>query len=253
MRYIRFVLLILFASLFSCDRFSPEREFPPEADLSLNELNDMQEYTEGMVIACGIYKGERTEKVVVNGSLHDDPEVLELQSAGYYRIEVYHGIPHHTFPAVIRIVILDPERGNTEWGLPPWTPQVPEFGEIGDQIIRLVHAPSAPPNISIPLVVLLEGELTLSDTYLDAVLGTKTFRIKRGVGSVQIPENSSNLALTIDNRSILVNINDMNSAPQSLSGVLTTDIHIPDGAYINIPAELTIPEGITLSIGSGSF
>lgn len=253
MRYLRFVLLMLFASLFSCHTLPPERELPPEADLSLDELNDMQVYTEGMVIACGIYKGERTEKIVVNGSLHDDPDLLELHSAGYYRIKAYLGIPHHTSPTVIRIVILDPERGNTEWGLPPWTPQLPEFGEIGDQEIGLVHTPSAPPNISIPLVVLLEGELTLSDTYLDAALGTKTFRIKRGVGSVQIPENSSNLALSIDNRTIPLNINDMNSAPQALSGVLTSDTNIPAGAYINIPSELTIPEGITLSIGSGSF
>ena len=253
MRFRPFVLLILFASLFSCDTLPPERELPPEADLSLDELNDMHEYAEGMVIACGFYNGAEVEKVVVNGSLHVDPDVLELQSAGYYRIEVYQGMPHHTSPKVIRIVILDPERGNTEWGLPPWTPSVPVFGDIGDQAVILVHAVAAPPGVAVPLIVFLGEELTLSDSNLNAEFGSLQFRIKRGVGSLQVPAFSTETVLKIDNKNFFVNISSIDTPPLLLSGELEADTHIPAGSYINIPAELTIPEGITLSIGSGSF
>ncbi len=253
MRFKTILLIILFAFLYSCETLPPETELPPEADLSLDELSDKHDYTEAMVVACSSYEGKPVDKILVNGSQHDDTDVLELLTAGYYRIEVFQGMFNQSPAGVIRIVILDPERGNTEWGLPPWTPLEHESGDLGEQLVKLIHAPSAPPNTAIPLVVVLGEELTISDTYLDAALDTALFRIKRGVGSVQIPENSGSPTLTIDNHNIPMNINTMDSAPQSLSGVLLADTHIPAGTYIHIPAELIIPEGLTLSIGSGSF
>jgi len=247
MRYKSIVLLILFAALFSCDTL------PPETDLSLDDLNDMQEYTEGMVVACSTYGGERVDKLVVNGSLLSNPDVLELLNAGYYRIEINQGKSDQDSPEVIRIVILDSERGYPEWGLPPWTPLVPEYGEIGDQAVNLVYAASAPPGVAVPLIVLIGEELTLSDSNLDAEFGSLQFRIKRGIGSLQVPAYSNETVLKIDHRNFLVKINSIDNPPLLLSGELTADTHIPAGSYINIPAELTIPEGITLSIGSGSF
>ncbi len=253
MRIQSILLVILFASLFACDTLPPETELPPEADLTLDELGDKHDYNEGMVVACSSYEGEGVDKVLVNGKQSDDPDVFELLTAGYYRIEIFQGRPSRASISVIRIVILDPERGNTEWGLPPWTPQDPDKGELGEQAVQLIHAPSAPLNMDIPLIVLLGEEPGLSDTYLDAEIASVQFRIKRGVGSVQIPAGSSEDALKIDHRSFLLDINRIDTPPQSLSGVLSSDLHVAAGSYLHIPAELTIPEGITLSVGSGSF
>jgi len=249
MRFQSILISTLFASMLSCNTIPPEIL----ADFTLDELSDKYDYTEAMVVAINSYEGKRVDKVLVNGSKPDNPDILELLTAGYYRIEIFQGRSHQDSPKVIRIVILDPDRGNTEWGLPPWTPLEPETGELGDQSVKLVHAPIAPLDISIPLIVLLEEELTLSDTYLDAEIASTQFRIKRGVGSVLIPAGSSEDALKIDHRSFLLNINRIDTQAQSLSGVLSSDLHIAAGSYIHIPADLTIPEGITLSIGSGSF
>ena len=59
MRFQSILLLIIFASLFACDTPPPETEIPPEADLTLDELDDKHDYTEGMVVACSSYEGER--------------------------------------------------------------------------------------------------------------------------------------------------------------------------------------------------
>jgi hypothetical protein len=248
MRYKSILLLIFSASLFACVT-DPNLY----SGTTLDDLDDKENYTEGMFVACYTYRGEAVEKVVVNGTVHNDPEVIQLIEPGYYRIEISQGKSYKASIQVIRIVILDPERGTAEWGLPPWTPLDPENGELGEQVVKLLHAPSVPLNMAIPLVVLIGEELTFSESYLDAEIGGSSFRIKRGVGSVQMPANSTGDALMIDHRNFLLNIDSIDTPPRLLSGVLATDLHIPAGSYIHIADELTIPAGITLTIGSGSF
>lgn len=246
MRYLSIVLLVFFTLLGSCDTTTP-------TGLALDDLKDKQEYTGSITVDCSFYKGESVEKIVVNGNSHNDPSIIQVHTAGYYRIEISRAKSNQVSPDVIRIVILDPGRGNPEWGLPPWTPLKPENGEIGEQVVKLIYASIAPANIAIPLVAVLEEELTLSDTYLDAALGVIRFKIKRGVGSLQIPAGSEEDAVQIDQQNFPLTINNIDMPPYLLSGELETDTYFPAGTYIHIPAELSIPEGITLSIGSGSF
>ncbi|MDF1574421.1 MAG: hypothetical protein P1P86_04420 [Bacteroidales bacterium] len=245
MRRIWISVLFLFAILFSCTRI--------QLELTLDELSDKENYTGSMLLDCSTYMGEKVERILVNGSENPDKGILELQEAGYYRIEIFLKGMEADDPELIRLVILDPQRGETEWGLPPWTPAKPEQGELGDQTVKLIYPPSAPTGISIPLIAVLGEELTLSGDNLDAQIGRQSFRIKRGVGSVQVPEDQREQAVEIDNRSFPLLINSQNNTPLSLSGVLDADRHYPAGSYIHIPGELNIPEGITLSIGSGSF
>ena len=108
MRFKIILLITLFASLFSCNMLPPETELPPEADLSLDELSDKHDYTEAMVVACSSYEGKRVDKILVNGSQPDHPDVFELLTAGYYRIEIFQGQAMQSTPEVIRIVIIDP-------------------------------------------------------------------------------------------------------------------------------------------------
>jgi len=249
MRHIRILLLICIASLVACDKTPVE----VIADLTLDELNDKEEYTGGMVVDYRSYMGKDLDKVLVNGLQPDDPYVLELHFAGYYRIEIWQGRSAQGSPQVIRIVILDPVRGNPEWGLPPWTPAEHENGVLDGQTVSLIHSPFAPPDVDIPLVVVLGEELTLSDTYLDAEIASAGFRIKRGVGSVQIPGNSSSYTLKVDQDELPLSVDRTEAAPVSISGVLSADMHIPANSYIHIPADLSIPSGITLRIENGCF
>ena len=248
MRHLHLILALLISIQFSC----VPTPVDIQADLSLDELEDKSEYTGALVIDGRYYQGDPVERILVNESQSPDNLIL-LLFAGYYRIEVFPKGYKRSDPELIRVVILDPQRGETEWGLPPWTPVNPENGTLGDQTIRLLHASMAPANTAIPLVVILENELGLSDSYLDASLGATGFRIKRGVGSVQIPPGEIISGLRVDQQDFQPDIQLMDSPPQNLSGELSTDLYIPAGSYIHIPDDLLIPEGISLSIDSGTF
>jgi hypothetical protein len=206
-----------------------------------------------MVIDCRYYNGEQVQKILLNGIPPGQEGILRLPEAGYYRIEIYQERSAQQPTEVIRTVILDPERGNTEWGLPPWTPAEPAYGILGNEVPSLLYTPAVPAGVSIPLIVILEKELTRSDSYLSAEAGSKAFRIKRGVGSVQIPENSHEANLRIDTRDFPLSIGTMQDPALQLSGELQEDMDIPAGSHIQVPEELVIPEGITLNISSGCF
>lgn len=245
MRNITHIIWIFLLALISCQEVS--------TDLDLDDLEDRGDYTGGMVVNCESYHGAEVVQLRVNGSESGDSGILELNSAGYYRIELFLKGADQTFPEVIRIVILDPERGNPEWGLPPWTPVVPKTDEIGEQQVKLLYPAAAPLDMEIPMVVLVGDELTLSESNLDAEIGATQFRIKRGVGSIQFPVSGSGSSLKIGHRNFPVNINTLDSPPDLLLGELSVNMHIPADSYIHISDDLTIPTGITLSIGSGSF
>ena len=172
MRDWRLIILALFVFFFSCET--------EPLGLTLDDLSDKKDYTSGMLVNCVSYKGKKVDRLVVNGSEVPNLNLLELKTAGYYHFEIYLKRSNPYTPEVIRLVILDPERGNTEWGLPPWTPLEPEAEEIGDQTVKLIYTAAAPQGVAVPLIVLLGEELTHSDSNLDAEFGSLKFRIKRG-------------------------------------------------------------------------
>jgi len=250
MKKLSYTLLILIASFSACVTDPVYDSVIP--DQTLDELQDKTEHVGFLVVDTKYYKGELVDRVLING-IQAGQGIIGFNRAGFYRIEIFQGGSEQSNPAVIRVVILDPDRGQTEWGLPPWAPMHPENGLLGTQSVRLIHAPAVPVNHFIPMVVVLEEELTRSDTYLDAYVGMSHFRIKRGVGSVQLSPIASSSDLSIDQQNFQLNINNIDSPPRLLSGELNSDLQIAAGSYIHIPADLSIPEGITLQIDSGSF
>ena len=123
MRFVRFILILLMTIPFSC----VPTPVDVEADLRLDELEDKSEYTGALVIDGRSYQGDPVDKILVNGSPSPDDHML-LLFAGYYSLEVFRQESRRSDPEVIRVVILDPLRGETEWGLPPWTPVDPDTG-----------------------------------------------------------------------------------------------------------------------------
>ncbi len=225
-----------------------------KTDIALDELNDKAEYTGGMVIDSSNFGETETECIIVNNTEYPEPEYLDLNMAGYYRIEIYTRNTGNVAPEVIRLVILDPERGDAEWGLPKWTPEGVTTGAVGEQEIKLVYPPVIPAGASFPLIVMAGGYLTESTDNLSARVGSAAFYIKRGVGSVWIPagDQAAN-QLNIDHRSFPVETNNFDDPPLPLGGVIDADMQIPAGSYMNIAEDLTIPEGITLTIENGVF
>ncbi len=262
MRSVQTTILTLLLALFTCSCNNtdinpdpdPDPDPLPNADITLDELADKEVYTEGMIVDCRYFMGEKTNRMVVNHSEYGSPETLDLTRAGYYRIEIFTKSSSSNTPDVIRMVILDPERGQAEWGLPPWTPEGVKIETIGNQEILTIYPRNIPQGFDFPLVVVVDGELTRSTDNLEAVVGSTSFLVKRGVGSIWVSSgDQSPDRLVIDHRSFPIQTGTMAGPPLSLSGVMEENTHIPSGSYVNIPEDLTIPSGIIMTIDSGAF
>ncbi len=248
MRSIQTAILTLLLVLFSCNGTEPL----VEADTLLDDLTDKTDYASEMIVDCRYFDGVKTRKIVVNLRKFDAPEIIELK-AGYHRIEIFTEIGDNN-PDVIRIVILDEERGQPEWGLPPWTPAGVEIGTIVDQKVKMIYPQNIPEGFDLPLVVVVGEQLTESSDNLLARVGSTTFLIKRGVGSAWIPSGASGAdVLTIDSRTSPIQPGILTAPPTSLSGAIDQDTVIAAGSYVNIPADLSIAAGITLTIEAGVF
>lgn len=258
--YINILVLIFTLLSCSCDPKDPDPgpgpvpDPDPNASISLDELLDMEDYTEGMIVDCRFYMEERVQRILLNEKEYTDPVSLDLSRAGYYRIEIYSYGSVDKDPGAIRLVVLDPQRGQTEWGLAPWTPRGVDIESIGSQEVRLVYPGKVPGGMDFPLVVVVGSQLTGSLANLQATADSKSFLIKRGVGSQWLPSGEqAPEALAINHRTFPIETEVFTDPPTILSGVLDESMNIPSGTYIHIPADLSIPSGLTLSIDTGAF
>ena len=248
------MLLMLVWLIPACHKDPPEKpEVIPEADLMLDELEDKTDYEEGMIVDVRYYQESRTERILLNGTEYLKPVTLDLSEAGFYRLEIFTGAGTAQ-PQVIRVVVLDPERGNPEWGLRPWTPSGVEPDLLGSEEVFLVYPRSVPAGAVYPVVAVVDRELTGSLINLEAGIGGKTFPIKRGTGSTWISGGDQPEAeLVIDQRSFPIEAVLMEGPALELSGILEEDTEIAPGSQVRVTGNLTIPAGITLTIGQGTY
>lgn len=256
MRIFKTSILLLLLGLFigACDNKTVDPDPDPDADISLDELIDCQEYAEGMIVDSRYIDSLEVSKIVVNNKEHKSPRIIDLTLAGYYHLEIFTKMSVSTPYDVVRVVVLDPERGQAEWGLPPWTPEGVEIQTIGSQEIKTIYPQKIPGKIHFPLVVVIDGQLTRSIDNLKADVGEGSFLIKRGVGSTWLAsDDPSNSQVVIDHRTFPIQTSTMEASPLSLSGELEADLDIAPDSYIHIAEDLTIPSGISLTIGEGVF
>lgn len=227
---------------------------PVETDLALDDLNDRQEITGTLVIDANYFKGSKVEHLLVNGRTHKSGDILSLNHPGYYRIEIFGEGTNANSLGVLRIALLDKERGEAEWGLNKWTPLPPIVDAIDEREVTLIHAPSVPPGMSIPLVVRVEGAPSSFAHSFLAKNGSGEFYIKKGVGSVIIPSDEvGDSKLVINHRTFPLDIQLFESSPLLLQNALNADLQVEAGTYVSIEKDLTIPPGISLIINEGAF
>lgn len=226
---------------------------PVETGISLDDLSDKTEYTDGMIVACKKFMGEPVTRIVLNDRADNSPDVLDLRSAGYYRIEIYTRGKRGSDKDVIRLVVLDPVRGQTEWGLPKWVPEGIEVGSIGEHYVQLIYPHLAPEKATFPMIAIAGGQIAESLINLHGQVDSRSFLVKRGVGSCWIPADLSARSVTIDNKSFQLEVDNFSAPPLELEDHLMADTEIPSNSHLHISSDLYIPQGITLSIGQGSF
>jgi len=206
------------------------------------------------------YSAELNGEPVATGVpvLVDEPD--------YYQLSVrQRDLPAGTEEtSLIQFIVRATDRGNSEWGLPPWTPYptiASAAAEFTDAQLEIVAPAEYPPGLDIPVVARVEDELGnrvgVNGTITAAGFEGYPLRLLRGVGSVFLPAAAEPTVIPYaaeihalgTTRQIVV---EESTNWQTVSADITTETDWGENARIRITGPLTVASGATLTIGSGS-
>ena len=162
-----------------------------------------------------------------------------------------------------RFIVRSSERGETENGLPPWTPYptIPSAtAEFAGASLRILVPQDFPQGMPIPVVAWVENSaghaVRVNGTV--AAPGQASFNVKRGVGSGFL--SGTNVSATLNylpsigglTTNKIINI-ETKIVWTEVSGILTGNINWPDGSRIAITNHVVLASGATLTIGAGTI
>jgi len=163
---------------------------------------------------------------------------------------------------LIRFIVKASERGNSEWGLPPWVlyPPVPSAAaEFSGSHLVVITPSSYPEGLGIPLVVWVENDsgerVGVNGTLSSEELPALSVPILRGVGSgILASQQPGDFSFTarLGPLTAEVAIAIEQSSWQSVQGTLQGQITWAAGSRIEVTGDLTIPAGSHLLVEEGS-
>jgi hypothetical protein len=165
--------------------------------------------------------------------------------------------------ALIRFIVLSSRRGSPERGLIEWFPLPPipsTASEMTGAQLSLITPQDYPAGLDIPVVARVEGgagNVRRVNGWVSAAgFESSAFRILRGVGHGFLPPAAagSSLAFNGSLQSLQTNkqINiEASTTWTTVSGTLGTTTW-PENSRIYVTGNLTIPAGVTLTVGAGT-
>lgn len=223
-----------------------------------------------------VYSDQVTFRIV---PLTDTPLVATLDGApvapdgsvtvaipDYHELLVEPATPSPTAPASrrLRFIVRDSERGDTEWGLPPWTPPAvvnASTEELAAAQVRWLMPARYPALLPIPFAARLEdaaGNLLRVHARLESAWHDP-LQLRRGLGAGTMAapgelttgttEYQGHLAGSDLRRPITLEID---TVWTKLGGAITGDAVWLENARLQITNSVTIPLGASLRVGRGA-
>ena len=164
----------------------------------------------------------------------------------------------------LRFVVMDPERGDAEWGLFPWTPRPlvdSSRAELASAHLELIAPQQYPAGMAIPLITLTEDApgqaIRLNGMARLEGFPNASFPVKRGVGFGFITPSASSGAVNLRaTLGILQTARELRltSTPSwtEIAGDITNHAVWPSNSYVHVTSAFAIGEGATLTVEAGS-
>lgn len=203
----------------------------------------------------------------LNGLGIEPGEWIEVSTAGHYALQTsrWGTDPGQTGSLDWQFVILDPARGEAEFGLASWTPRpvvASAPSEFRGSRLGLLVPASYPAELPLPVVAWVRDgvgrRLPVNGTAkIDAGGGMQALAIKRGVGSTWLLA-----AKRVGNGALVTRLHDQewpvrvypetNTAWNEVSGEVVTNVTWPAGSRIFVTGNLTLRTNATLNVGAGT-
>ena len=165
---------------------------------------------------------------------------------------------------LVRFIVRATDRGNSEWGLPPWTPYPPidsAAAEFADARSVIVTPAQYPVGLEIPVIARVEdpsgSRVGVNGRITAAGFQNHPLQLLRGVGSVFLPaaKEPNTVSYTAGIHSLATPkkiVIESSTNWRIIPAGIISSTNWGENARIRISGKLTIPAGATLTIGSGS-
>ena len=239
------------------------------AQISIDGVSDKGVYKDKVSFTVRYEKGY-DYTVELNGKPIETDVAVEVDEPEYYELYVYR---YERFSGteeskLVRFIVRAGKRGNSEWGLPRWSPQPPinsAATEFADAKLRIIAPAEYPMGLEIPVVARVEDDLG-NRLGINSAISAINFQeyplqLLRGVGHVFLPAatepNIISYVAEIHALKTTMQIEiEASTTWQTVSENITASADWGKNARIHISGVsedmLTIVSGATLTIGAGS-
>ncbi len=164
---------------------------------------------------------------------------------------------------LVQFIVRASDRGNSEWGLPRWTPYPvidSAATEYANARLVMVTPSEYPAGLEIPIIARIEDQsasrVGVNGFITAAGFASHPLRLLRGVGSLFLPAAEPGvISYAGQTHSLRTSKDIVIKKPvmwRGASGSLTASMNWGENARVRVTSTLTIASDATLTIGSGS-
>jgi hypothetical protein len=228
----RVLLIILFSLLlvFSCKK--PDDTLLT-GDIKLTELSDKTNYEAPLVLENDV----NVEVFINNNAIIFDRGIYELSDAGFYTMKI-------GGRKAISFVLLDPERGETEWGLKKWVPKPVVVTQNFNGKVNIVYPKQYVTGVPVPVLLKIDDYEMRQMLNLEATTDKgNSFFIKNGTGTTLLNiETSQSAVFTIAGKNYSIDLAPATSRFDLEQNILEL-VEVPANSLVELKDDLTIQQG----------
>ncbi|OHB62870.1 MAG: hypothetical protein A2Y77_00170 [Planctomycetes bacterium RBG_13_62_9] len=238
---------------------------PALAKITVDGLEDKNVYKDQVSFTVRLEAGYDSS-AWLNGQPVATGVSIKIDEPEYYELNVYQRarVSRAEESRLVRFIIRAGDRGNTEWGLPRWTPYPmidsasAEFA--GAQLVVVTPA-QYPLGLEVPVIARVEdvsgNRVGVNGSVRAAGFQNHPLRLLRGVGSAFLPaaKEPNTISYTAEVASLAVPkkiVIEAATTWRTVTGNISSSTNWGENARIRVVDRLTIMPGATLIIGSGS-
>lgn len=213
-------------------------------------------YDHPLAIEMTNYNSNLEYTSLLNDSSVEISQPLNVNNPGYYNLKIVSKNGQHQRMDSVIFVILDPSRGETEWGLTTWVPVHFKPDQLASETVKIIYSANYIKGLNMPFVFEVIENNSIKPLYVGVSnsVNDKSFNIKRGIGSINIDisQNVNSVQFNCANKSIALPLSVEEPSWMIINGTINS-MSPGKNARIHIDANLIISQNDTLFIDEGSI